>query len=91
MRYTEHPHTGRLRCTEEGGSLPAHRQGSQPCVVTTREPRPEAERGDETAQKVARRRLTRTSHTRCWHPMARRPCAGRAHHRMEAERDGHSE
>ena len=35
------------------GSLPAHRQGSQPCVVTTREPRPEAERGDETAQKVA--------------------------------------
>ena len=53
VRYTEHPHTGRLRCTEEGGSLPAHRQGSQPCVVTTREPRPEAERGDETAQKVA--------------------------------------
>ena len=25
-----------------------------------------------------RRRLTRTSHTRCWHPMARRPCRTRA-------------
>ena len=38
-----------------------------------------------------RRRLMRTSHTRCWHPMARRPCRRRAHRRMEAEGDGHSE
>jgi phage FluMu protein Com len=28
-----------VRCTEEMGSLPGHRRGSQPCVVTTREPR----------------------------------------------------
>ena len=53
VRYTEHPHTGRLRCTEEMGSLPAHRRGSQPCAVTTREPQPEAEQGAETARKVA--------------------------------------
>ena len=52
VRYTEHPHTGRLRDTGETGSLPAHRQGSQPCAVNTREPRPEAEQGAETAQKV---------------------------------------
>ena len=41
------------RCTEEMGSLPAHRRGSQPCAVTTREPQPEAEQGAETARKVA--------------------------------------
>ena len=35
------------------GSLPAHRRGSQPCAVTTREPQPEAEQGAETARKVA--------------------------------------
>ena len=53
VRYAEHQHTGRLRRTEEMGSLPAHRLSSRPCAVATREPQPEAEQGAETAQKVA--------------------------------------
>ena len=53
MRYAEHPHTGRLQSTEVIGSLPALRQGSEACVVTTREPKPVAEQGTETAPRVA--------------------------------------
>ena len=53
VRYAEHPHTGRLRSTEEIGSLPALRQGSEACVVTTREPKPVVEQGAETAPRVA--------------------------------------
>ena len=79
VRYTEHPHTGRLRCTEEMGSLPAHRRGSQPCVVTsTREPQPEAEHRGQRQPARWRRRLTRTSRTRRWRPTARRTCRTRA-------------
>ena len=78
VRYTEHPHTGRLRCTEEMGSLPAHRRGSQPCVVTTREPQPEAEQGAETARKVAAALDADEPHTALWRPTARRTCRTRA-------------
>jgi len=53
VRYAEHPHTGRLQSTEEVGSLPALRQGSDACVVTTREPKPVTEQGAETAARVA--------------------------------------
>ena len=53
VRYAEHPHTGRLRSTRDVGSLPALRQGSEACVVTTTEPKPIAEQGAETAPRVA--------------------------------------
>ena len=53
VRYAEHPHTGRLQSTEVTGSLPALRQGSEACSVTTKEPKPVTEQGDETAARVA--------------------------------------
>ena len=52
VHYAEHPHTGRLRNTGDTGRLPALRQGSEPCVVTTKEPPADEAQGVETARRV---------------------------------------